>query len=68
MEEGIKKILSAYITRNNTCFVNDFEYIEKLSENKYKVGVNEIDKMGNTFNSAYYITLRGHGLSIEEIM
>lgn len=68
MEESIKKILGAYISRNNSCFVDSFEFIEKLSDNKYKVCVSEIDKMRNTFKSAYYITFKNHGLSIEEIM
>lgn len=68
MEKGIMKILSAYISRNETCFINDFEFITKVDEEKYKVGTLEIDKSGNEFKATYYVTLGNHGLKIEEIM
>lgn len=62
------KILGAYVSRNETCFINDFEFITEIEDKKFKVGTIEIDKFGNEFKGTYYIVLRNHGLSIEEIM
>jgi len=68
MEKAIMKILGAYISRNETCFVNNFEFIEKITEEKYKVGTSETDRYGNEFKSSYYVALYNHGLMIKEIM
>lgn len=68
MEKAIKKVLSAYISRNDTCYINNFEYITKIDEGRYKVGTFEIDKNENEFKGTYYITLSNHGMQIEEIM
>lgn len=68
MEKAIMKILGAYISRNETCFVNDFEFITKETDEKYKVGTFETDKIGNEFKGSYYVTLGNHGVQIEEIM
>jgi hypothetical protein len=68
MEQAIMKVLCAYISRNETCFVNDFEFISEVDKDLYKVGTLEIDKTGNEFKVTYYVTLGNHGLKIEEIM
>jgi hypothetical protein len=67
MEKAIMKVLSAYVSRNETCFINDFEFIEKETDEKYKVGTSETDKYGNEFKGSYYVTLSNHGLQIKDI-
>jgi hypothetical protein len=68
MEKVIMKVLSAYVSRNETCFINDFEFSTKETEEKYKVGTCETDKYGSEFKGSYYVTLGDHGLLIEDIM
>lgn len=76
MKKAIMKIMSAYVSRNETCFIKEFEFITKVGStvstnqcsDKYKVGTIEIDKMEHQFNGSYYITLGNHGVIIEEIM
>jgi hypothetical protein len=68
MEKAIMKVLSAYVSRNETCFINDFEFITKEADDKYKVGTLELDKAGNEFKGSYYVTMSNHSLSIQEIL
>lgn len=64
--QTITKMLELYVSRNNSCYIKDYNYIKIISETEYKISVIETDKCDNIFVSVYNIFINDDEFRIME--